>query len=212
MSARGTGKLTQDQVNRALMKSTPFTLRDGNGLLLTRGKRKLGWYHEYRLSGRDSTGRRRSKKLTLLAEYSPACRLAEARKLNAAARLKVADGHDVLAEHLTERIANIARAETEGMTMCDLIRSFVTARGDNWRPSTVRSFRDDLEIIDAALGSSPVRTITRARLTLLLQEFVAEQQARGRRGTRCERLRMHLGSLFNYALISNWSSIRRWRV
>jgi hypothetical protein len=145
MSTRGTGKLTQDLVNRALTKGAPFTLRDGNGLLLVRGKRKLAWQHEYRLPGVDpATGQRRSKKLMHLAEYTPECRLAEARKLNAAARVRVGDGHDVLTEKHAARAANVSRAvraDIEGMSVSTLIESFVAARGDNWRPATVAAFK-----------------------------------------------------------------------
>jgi integrase len=203
MSVRGTGKLTQDVVNRALTPGTPFTLRDGNGLLLVRGKRKIAWQHEYRLPGRDDGGRRHPKKLVHLADYAPECRLAEARKLNAAARLRVGEGRDVLAEKHAQRAANVARAvhaDIEGMTVSALIESFVTARADNWRPMTVAAFRADLAIIDKALGAQPVKDVTRARLLLFLQEYITGQQARGRRGTRAGRLRMHLSCLFAYAI------------
>jgi integrase len=203
MSIRGTGRLTQDAVNRALTKGTPFMLRDGNGLLLIRGKRTLAWQHEYRLPGRDAGGRRHPKKLVHLADYAPDCRLAEARKLNAAARLRVGEGHDVLIEKHAARAANVARAvraDVEGMTMSALIESFVAARGDNWRPMTVHAFAADLAIIDRGLGGEPVKDVTRSRLMLFLQEYIAGQHARGRRGTRAGRLRMHLSCLFNHAL------------
>jgi integrase len=200
MGTRGAGRLTQDAINRALTKSAPFTLRDGNGLLLVRGKRKIGWLHEYRLPGIDAAGRRHSKKLVHLAPYSPGCRLAEARQLNAVARVRVGEGHDVLAEQRTARAVNVARADTEGMTVSALIRSFVAAREDNWRPATVAAFKSDLAIIDNALGTLPVKDVTRARLMLFLQDYIAGQQAQGARGTRAARLRMHMGSLFIHAL------------
>jgi len=117
--------------------------------------------------------------------------------------VRVGEGRDVLMEKQAERAANIARAgraDIEGMTVSALIETFAAARSDQWRPLTVRAFTGDLAIIDKALGALPVKDVTRARLVLFLQEFIAGQQAQGARGTRAERVRMLLGALFNHAL------------
>jgi integrase len=195
-----TGTLTQADINRALAKGAPRTLRDGNGLLLKRGRRKTAWYSEYRLRGLTADGQRHSKKLVHLAPYSPACRLAEARKLNLATQLRVSDGHDVLAERTTGRIRTIINSTVAGTTVSDLIKMFVAARSEQWRPATVLAFKGDLAIIDKALGALPVKSVARLHLMAFLQNFVSDQQARGFRATRSERLRMLLGALFNHAL------------
>src|SRR5262249_37143975 len=110
MVERTTRRLTQDAVHRAVKRGEPCTLRDGQGLLLILGRRKAGWYHEYRLPGVDpGTGRRRHKKLVLLGSYGPAFRLAEGRRANAEAQARIAAGRDVLAERHTERRASLAR-------------------------------------------------------------------------------------------------------
>jgi integrase len=190
------GDLTQAHINQALTRGAPVTLRDGNGLLFIHGRRKVGWYAEYRLRGLDANGQRRSKQLVFLAHYAPECRLAEARKLNAAAQLRVADGHDVLAERSAERAATIKQGET---TMSALIAMFVKARREHWRPTTWAAFKGDLSTIDHALGAIPVTLVTRAQLVAFLQEFVDGQQAQGFRATRVERVKMLLGALFNHA-------------
>jgi integrase len=194
------GRLTQDAAYRAVARGEPCTLRDEEGLLLVIGKRKRAWFHEYRLPGRDpASGKRRLKKLLLLGNYGPAFRLADARRENAAARARVAAGHDVLAERRAERSATLAAA-ADNMTMSGLIRSYVALRSDPWRPQTRRAFAADLGVIEAALGAVPVAAVTRARLSAFLQNFIAEQQQRGRRGTRVERVRMLIGSLFGHAI------------
>jgi integrase len=86
------------------------------------------------------------------------------------------------------------------MTVTALIRSFVALRSDGWRPRTRKAFATDLHDIEAALGSSPVAAVTRARLAQFLQDFVAGQQQNGHRGTRAERVRALLGSLFGFAI------------
>jgi integrase len=194
-----TGYLTQADINRALTKGTPVTLRDGNGLLFIRGKRKTGWYAEYRLRGLTADGQRQPKRVVMLSAYSPACRLAEARRLNLATQLRVSEGHDVLAERTTERIATIQRSAVAGTTVHDLIQLFVTARHEQWRPATRAAFNGDLAIIDQALGTLPVSAVTRLHLIQFLQGFVTSQHAKGFRATRTERLRMLLAAIFAYA-------------
>jgi integrase len=199
MARRGIGRLTQDAVDRALRRDEPCTLRDGNGLVFNKGRRKAAWYHEYRLPGRDrATGKRRTKKLVLLGDYRPSFRLADARRANDEARARVAAGHDVLAEHHAEVAA--ARGATDGMTVAELIRAFVALRSGNWRPETRKAFAADLHEIEDALGAIPVQAVSRARLAGFLQDFIADQQKHGRRGTRAERIRALLGSLFLHAL------------
>jgi integrase len=204
MVERTARRLTQDVVHRAVTRGNPCTLRDGQGLLLIVGRRKAGWYHEYRLPGTDpATGRRRHKKLMLLASYGPAFRLAEGRCANAEAQARTAAGRDALGERRTERRANLARLigdPAEGMTVRELIRNFVALRSDGWRPKTQAAFAGDLRLIEAALGALPVRDVSRAQLARFLQEFVTSQRASGRKGTRAERLRALLGSLFGYAI------------
>src|SRR5262249_7555924 len=156
------------------------------------GRRKVGWYHEYRLGGRDpATGRRRGRKLLFLDHYRPTFRLADARRANEAERVKVSAGHDVLAERHAEVAVRLA--EPNRMTVSALIRSFVALRSDGWRPRTRKAFATDLRDIDAALGALPVSAVTRAKLAQFLQDFVAGQQRNGHRGTRAERVRALLG-------------------
>jgi integrase len=50
------------------------------------------------------------------------------------------------------------------------------------------------------LGPLRVENVSRAQVASFLQAFVADQQAQGARGTRAERLRMLLGSMFNFAI------------
>jgi integrase len=203
MVERTARRLTQDAVHRAVMRGEPCTLRDGQGLLLILGRRKAGWYHEYRLPGTDpATGRRRHKKLILLGSYGPAFRLAEGRRANAGAQARIATGRDLLAERHTERRASLSRLTdpAEGMAVFELIGNFVALRRDGWRPQTQTAFTADLREIEAALGSQPVHKVTRAQLAQFLQGFVAGQRANGHRGTRAERIRMLLGSLFGYAI------------
>jgi hypothetical protein len=193
-------RLTQDAAHRAVVRGEPCVLRDGQGLVLEIGVRKRSWYHEYRLRGRDpATGKRRHKQRIWLGDYGRAFRLADARRENAAARARVAAGHDILAERRAEHAATLAAAD-DSMTVAGLINSYVGLRSDPWRPQTRRAFAADLGVIEAALGAVPVAAITRARLSAFLQDFIAEQQQRGRRGTRVERIRMLLGSLFGHAI------------
>jgi integrase len=189
------GYLTQAKVNHALAQGDPVTLRDGNGLLFIHGRRKVGWYAEYRMHGLVA-GQRQSRQVMFLAHYAPTCRLAEARKLNAAAQLRVADGHDVLAERKATRAETIKQ---NACTVGTLIDMFVKARSENWRPTTMAAFRGDLCTINHALGPIPVRAVTRAMLVAFLQAFVDQQQAKGLRATRAERVKMLLGAIFNHA-------------
>lgn len=54
------------------------------------------------------------------------------------------------------------------------------------------------------MGALPVHKVTRKALAGFLRDFVDEQVAEGRRGTRAERLRMMLGSLFLFAVERDW--------
>lgn len=192
-------RLTQDVVHRAIIRGTPCTLRDEHGLLLKISPRKRGWYRQYRLPGRDpATGKRRAPKLYFLGDYGPDFRLAEARRENAKVDVRVKEGHDPLAERHAALATQLARTDT--MTVSDLVASFVADRSDRWRPNTVKAFTADLARIKNALGSLRVAEVTRARLTLFLQDFVAAQQELNHRGARAERLRGLFGSLFGYAI------------
>ncbi len=192
-------RLTQDVVHRAIMRGTPCTLRDEHGLLLKISPRKRAWYRQYRLPGRDpATGKRRAPKLYFLGDYGPDFRLAEARRENTKVDVRVREGHDPLAERHAAVATELASSDT--MTVSGLVASFVADRSDRWRPNTVKAFTADLDRIESALGSLRVTDVTRARLALFLQDFVASQQERDHRGTRAERLRGLLGSLFGYAI------------
>jgi integrase len=195
-------RLTQDVVHRAVMRGEPTTLRDGHGLLLVIAKREAKWIHEYRLRGRDPcSGRRHNRKQLVLERYTPAFRLAEARAENAAVHARVLAGHDVLAEQREARRDTLAqRHAPDALTMGDLVRRFTALRQGDWRPQTRKAFSGDLRDIVAGLGSLRVAEITRTHLTTFLLDFVAAQQRTGRRGTRAQRIRMLLSSLFLYAL------------
>jgi hypothetical protein len=192
-------RLTQDVVHRAVMRGTPCTLRDEHGLLLKISPRKRGWYRQYRLPGRDpATGKRRAPKLFFLGAYGPDFRLAEARRENTKVDVRLKEGHDPLAERHAAVAIQLAR--TDAMTVSSLVASFVADRSDRWRPNTMKAFAADLARIKSALGSLRVADVTRARLALFLQDFVAAQHERNHRGTRAERLRGLFGSLFGYAI------------
>jgi integrase len=193
------GQLRQDAIHRSVMAGKPAVLRDGGGLLLKVSLRGAAWYFEYRLRGIDPvTSRRRATKLLRLGDYAPALRLDAARRLAASHRVQVDAGRDVLVEHHAERAANLA--VTDGMTMTGLIADYRAARSGPWREQTRRAFARDLADIDAALGPLPLPHITRPALNAFLAGFVAAQEDAGHRGTRAQRVKMLLSSLFGYAL------------
>jgi len=57
------------------------------------------------------------------------------------------------------------------------------------------------------LGPTPLTKVTRRHLAQFLRDFVDRKVAGGHRGTRVERLRMLLGSMFLFAVERDWLEI-----
>jgi integrase len=159
------------------------------------------WRLDFRLPGRHpETGKRWPNDTLTLGRLSPAFHLDEARAAALEQKLLVTKGiNPKLAEKAVLARQLVATAG-ERVTVKALVEGYTAARSQRWRPQTARAFEGDLREVTAALGELPVKAVTRRQLGAFLRDFHRTQVAAGHAGTRAERLRMLLGSLFSYAV------------
>ena len=163
------------------------------------------WRLDYKLPGvNPETGKRWSGKKGLLGRLAPDFHLPEAIHLAREWKVKVAKGIDPAGEQKAALSAQLVETAAAGRTMRSLVEAYKAARSPRWRPSTVKAFAVDLRDITDALGDALVTKVTRKELAAFLRNFVDRKVAEGHRGTRVERLRMLLGSLFAFAVEREW--------
>ena len=178
------------------------------GLFVEFSANHANWYLDYRLPGLNpETGKRWPGGTLPLGRLSPELHLPEARKLAREAKAKVARGIDPADERKAEVAANLADAAASVRTVATLVDIYKPVRSPRWQPATVKAFEGDLRTITEALGPLPVHKVTRRALAGFLRDFVDGQLAEGWRGTRVERLRMLLGSLFLFAVERDWIEV-----
>ncbi len=185
-------------------------LRDDavKGLLLELNRHGAAWRLEYRLPGLNpESGERWPNDAWTIGALSPELHLAEARKLAREGKAKVARGVDPKAEQKVALRVQLAETAAAVRTVAALAETYEKVRSPGWQPATVKAFKGDLATITSALGHLPVHKVTRKALANFLQEFVDEQVAEGHRGTRVERLRMLLGSMFLFAVDRDWIEV-----
>jgi integrase len=176
-------------------------LRCGGGLVLALNRDHATWRLEFRLPGIDpATGKRWPNDALTLGRLRPSFHLREARAAATENKALVARGINPKTAAKVELARRLAATADERVTVQALVESYVAVRARRWRPQTARAFKGDLREITAALGDLPVKAITRRQLVAFLRGFHRRQVAAGHAGTRAERLRMLLGSLFTYAL------------
>ena len=163
------------------------------------------WRLDYRLPGvNPETGKRWPGGPRRLGELRADFHLHEAVALARAWRVKIDQGIDPYLERKVDVAVQLAETAAAVRTVQSLVDAYRATRSPRWRPATLKAFEGDLRTITAALGSLPVHKVTRKVLASFLRDFVDEQVAEGRRGTRVERLRMLLGSLFLFAVERDW--------
>lgn len=178
------------------------------GLDLYLAPDKATWRLDYRLPGvNPETGKRWSGGPRKLGKLEPEFRLAEAIALAREWRVKVDKGIDPAAERKAGVVVQLAETAAAVRTVAVLAATYEKIRSPGWQPATVKAFKGDLTTITSALRHMPVRKVTRKALAGFLREFVDEQVAEGHRGTRVERLRMLLGSLFLFAVDRGWIEV-----
>lgn len=166
------------------------------------------WRLDYRLPGvNPETGRRWRGGPRKLGELRPDFHLPEAVALAREWRVQIDKGFDPATERKASVVAQLAETASAVRTVSTLVDAYKAARSPRWRPSTVKAFEGDLRVITAALGHVPVNKLTRKALASFLRDFVHEQMADGKRGTRAERLRMLLGSLCLFAIDRDWIEV-----
>ena len=171
------------------------------GLVLALNREHATWRLEFRLPGTNpETGRRWPNDAWTIGRLAPDLHLPEARSLAREAKVKIGKGINPRLEQRAALTVQLADTAAAVRTVAALIDDYTAARRPRWRPATERAFMGDLKVIRAALGNLPVHHVTRRMLADFLRRFVDDATAAGHRGTRAERLRMLLGSLFLFAV------------
>lgn len=208
----GEAELTKPRIETAWRRrdGSKVVLRDHRvrGLYLSIRAQSATWFFEFKLPGRNpETGDRWRTTTLKLGRLTKDFHLEEARKAALVAKGKVAAGIDPAAEKQTALTAQLADTAAAVRTVQTLVDAFKATRSPGWRPKTLKAFEGDLRTITAALGVLPVHKVTRRALAGFLRDFVDGQVAAGHRGTRAERLRMLLGSLFLFAVERDWIEV-----
>ena len=208
----GVAELTKTRIDAAWRHrdGTKRILRDHRvrGLYLGIRAQSATWFFEFRLPGvHPEKGGRWPTTTLKLGRLTTDFHLEEARKAALAAKAKVVVGIDPAAERKGAIGAQLADTAAQVRTVATLVEAYTQARSQRWRPATARAFKGDLREIVDALGAVPIHNVTRRMLAAFLRDFVDRKAAEGYRGTRVERLRMLLGSLFAFAVDREWIDI-----
>ena len=158
------------------------------------------WRLDYKLPGvNPETGKRWPGKKGTLGRLAPKFHLPEAIELAREWKVKVTKGIDPGAEQKEALATQLVETAAAVRTVSTLVEAYSAARARRWGPATAKAFAGDLRVVTDALGSVPIHKVTRRMLASFLREFVDRAEADGHRGTRVERLRMLLGSMFTFA-------------
>lgn len=176
--------LTDSAVRAAKPKDKPYKLSDAHGLhlVINPNGAKL-WRLKYRVAGKE--------KLLSFGAY-PIVGLQQARQLRDSARQQLAEGVDPSEHKKAIKSANRA----EGLTFEVLAREWYAYNAPRWAEST--SYKAKLYMendLIPAIGSRPVKTITRPDLV----ELVRKVEARGTLNA-AGKIRQWLHQIFRYGL------------
>jgi len=156
--ARETNKLTNPAVKALKPRDKPYTVSDGQGLLLKvmPNGSKL-WRLRYRVG---------DKQMELpFGSYDDGVTIAEARERARAARLQLRDGVDPAA---ARKEAKQTREREAGSTFDAVAEAHIAAQ--SWTPGTAAKQRARVrEYLSQAFGSRPVASISRAEVIARLQ-------------------------------------------
>lgn len=180
------GLLTDLQIKGWVRAGEPVAKSDGGGLTFTLSKAgTASWVLRYRAAGR-------RRELTL-GNY-PDIGLADARRMARERRVEVDQGQD------PAELKAAAKLEARTATpVRDLIADYIEKRLHHLANSTVRTYGRQLKLIDAALGTRPVKDVTPQEIVDLIAKRKAgwRDQTDGWRET--ETLYIVARELFKFA-------------
>jgi integrase len=182
--------LTDTEIRRSKPAERPYKLSDGGGLhlLITQAGGKL-WRWKYRFDG--------AEKLMALGRY-PEVALADARERRDAARKRLANGIDPMAERMAEKTAVKIATEHTFEKIADL---WLEHWRDNKSERHSATTRNRLKVnVYPVLGDRPVAEIEPMELVLLAKGI----EARGA-SDMAKRTLQIVGMIFRYAVAHGYS-------